>query len=458
MAEILSTTANPGQNAAGYIVIAENSTDWISQANQQANWTLVAAALSNSLRVYADTTGLTFGIYPGKYMTANGTVVSYAGSIGNTLSANATTNIWLDNTGVVHKGIYTGTDIVRLATIVSGSSTRTSITDDRCVWNSSSGGGTSGYSGFSGYSGTAGATGTSGFSGKSGYSGYSGVGLSGFSGYSGAQANNYTSTFIVGNWVDAGSTYTLTFAHNFNQTEIITEVWNETSTPTLVLLDTQRTDANTVVISVPKTPDSRFAGRININRGSGSAGTSGYSGFSGPSASATFMKLLSDTSQPSNNINSGAETEFYALTISNDKIVNVGDTILFEYNGTYYSQSQTVNFYLNLYDNYGTFPPGHVIEFPAIVSTGSGANGSWKIAGKMITVSTFGSATTYAMIAELQWADGVYESSYSTVTYTYVKNATPNTYIYHDIILSMSVADDSGSGYEYGIMAIVTKI
>ncbi len=211
MAEILNSNITAGQQTNGYPVIAEDATNWIDTANQQADWLDKAGKLSNELRVYKDG-DLTYGIYPGNFHAADGSIVTYAGSTGNAVSGATTTLIWLDNSGTLHTTVGSGFTygVITLATIVAGS-TITSITDNRVAfgigggisgWSGYSGlSGTSGFSGKSGFSGISGASGTSGFSGKSGYSGasgtsgFSGLGTSGFSGVSGFSGISGTSGF-----------------------------------------------------------------------------------------------------------------------------------------------------------------------------------------------------------------------------------------------------------------------
>src|ERR1035437_4425221 len=212
MGEILNTSATPGQQDNGSVVIAENSISWFTAAQQNVDWTEKSIAISNSLRVYQDG-NLTFGVYPGRFVISTGTII-YNGSTSNSIATFSTKKIWLDNAGTLNLGnSYPGVgEIITLASITT-IAVITNITDERQVFTSVASGysgysgtsGATGTSGYSGYSGTSGATGTSGYSGKSGtsgatgtsgYSGYSGTsgatGTSGYSGYSGAGTSGYS--------------------------------------------------------------------------------------------------------------------------------------------------------------------------------------------------------------------------------------------------------------------------
>ncbi len=68
---------------------------------------------------------------------------------------------------------------------------------------------------------------------------------------------------------DTGIWY-IDFAHNYDSFALLVELWDETGTPVQTFADMViETDSNTIRVSVPDTPDSRFAGRIVISIGSG---------------------------------------------------------------------------------------------------------------------------------------------------------------------------------------------
>jgi hypothetical protein len=78
----------------------------------------------------------------GKYRKADGTWASYAGTSSFTVTASGTRKLYLTDAGVLTDGAaFPGTDYVPLATIVTGVSTITSITEERIAWQSSGAGG-----------------------------------------------------------------------------------------------------------------------------------------------------------------------------------------------------------------------------------------------------------------------------------------------------------------------------
>lgn len=81
-------------------------------------------------------TSLRIGVAAGVFVDSTGAYVSYAGTGGSptTLTASVTTYVWLTDTGTLTTGSAFpggGTKIVRLAVVVTGGTTITSITDAR---------------------------------------------------------------------------------------------------------------------------------------------------------------------------------------------------------------------------------------------------------------------------------------------------------------------------------------
>jgi hypothetical protein len=88
-----------------------------------------------------------------------------------------------------------------------------------------------------------------------------------FDGSSGHNNNNlvFASTFNAStNWTLSGSIYYINFTHNLDLFNIIVNVWDETTTPVLVVADITNINSNTTRVSVNAVPDSRFKGRIVI--------------------------------------------------------------------------------------------------------------------------------------------------------------------------------------------------
>jgi len=86
-------------------------------------------------------TTLLIDVAPGTFVNSSGALVSYAGTGGSplTLSASATTYVWLTDSGVLTTGgafPSPGTKCVRLAVVVTGGSAITGITDARVALNS----------------------------------------------------------------------------------------------------------------------------------------------------------------------------------------------------------------------------------------------------------------------------------------------------------------------------------
>lgn len=75
-------------------------------------------------------------VSPGQFTDQSGTVQSYAGSTSNAIAASSTKVLYLDGTAswaLVITAAYPTTPHVRLATVISGASTITGVTDNRQV-------------------------------------------------------------------------------------------------------------------------------------------------------------------------------------------------------------------------------------------------------------------------------------------------------------------------------------
>lgn len=80
---------------------------------------------------------LNIRVAAGSFRNASGTMVDYAGTSSFACTTAATNSIYLTNSGTLTKstsGYPAATDIVRLATVVAGATTITSITDDRAAF------------------------------------------------------------------------------------------------------------------------------------------------------------------------------------------------------------------------------------------------------------------------------------------------------------------------------------
>lgn len=83
---------------------------------------------------------LTIKVSAGTFRKSDGTLVSYAGVSSQVVTASATTWLWLTDAGVLATGTgfpASGTPHVRLAVVVAGGSTITSVTDARTPFSSS---------------------------------------------------------------------------------------------------------------------------------------------------------------------------------------------------------------------------------------------------------------------------------------------------------------------------------
>jgi hypothetical protein len=140
----MSTTYTPnaklGKPAAG-----DRSWGTVRNANMDA---LDAIAPLAGLMVTADAVGgttLVIDVAAGKFLTAARTEVSYGGGT-LTLTASATNSVYLTDSGTLTNstsGFPASTNLVKLATVVTGASSITSITDARDVFSSF--GGTFGF-------------------------------------------------------------------------------------------------------------------------------------------------------------------------------------------------------------------------------------------------------------------------------------------------------------------------
>lgn len=78
-------------------------------------------------------------------------------------------------------------------------------------------------------------------------------------------SSSYASTFnATTDWTDDGSTYSITFTHSLATYDHIVQVKEGTGPYTVAYPDIDDTDTNNTKITVSKTPDERFAGRIMI--------------------------------------------------------------------------------------------------------------------------------------------------------------------------------------------------
>ncbi|CAB4131042.1 hypothetical protein UFOVP124_52 [uncultured Caudovirales phage] len=95
-------------------------------------------------------TSLSVSVAGGIFLNASGNQTTYSGGT-FALSASSTTMLWLDDSGVLYSGSTypTGTQFLPLATVTTGTSTVTAISDDRIFWRTF-GGSASGYIGKAG--------------------------------------------------------------------------------------------------------------------------------------------------------------------------------------------------------------------------------------------------------------------------------------------------------------------
>ena len=81
----------------------------------------------------------------GVFLNASGNLTSFTGG-STTLSASTATKVWLDDSGILYTGTSypSGTQILQLATVTTGTASVTAISDDRILWRSY-GGSSAGY-------------------------------------------------------------------------------------------------------------------------------------------------------------------------------------------------------------------------------------------------------------------------------------------------------------------------
>jgi hypothetical protein len=118
--------AKPGTNDTGWGTTVNADLDAID-AIEPVGGLMVTPAETPS-------TTLNVAVAAGDFRKSDGTLVSYAGTASFACTGSATNSIYLSDAGTLTKsttGYPAATDIVRLATVVAGTSTLTSVTDDR---------------------------------------------------------------------------------------------------------------------------------------------------------------------------------------------------------------------------------------------------------------------------------------------------------------------------------------
>lgn len=84
---------------------------------------------------------LNVAVSSGTMVNSSGSYIAYAGTPTTAMTASSTTYLWLTDLGVLASGTAwpaSGTQHVRLAKVVAGASTITSVTDQRAVLRSAS--------------------------------------------------------------------------------------------------------------------------------------------------------------------------------------------------------------------------------------------------------------------------------------------------------------------------------
>ena len=75
---------------------------------------------------------LNIAVAPGTFRTPGGTIVSYAGTTSTAITASTTAVVYLDTAGTLHTAAsYPAAPHIRLATVVAGATTISSVTDNR---------------------------------------------------------------------------------------------------------------------------------------------------------------------------------------------------------------------------------------------------------------------------------------------------------------------------------------
>lgn len=121
---------------------ATNDTGWGTVLN--TNFSMLEASALGGLAVSLHenpSTSLAIAVKAGSYRKADGTIGTHAGSSSTTVAASSTTSVYLTDAGTLTQstsGFPATLKHVRLAVVVSGSTTITSVTDSR-VWGSSLG-------------------------------------------------------------------------------------------------------------------------------------------------------------------------------------------------------------------------------------------------------------------------------------------------------------------------------
>ena len=142
----MPTTKTPN---LGILLFASGTTNWGSLHNAVTFPMLDGmAALAALAAVPADidttsglSTSLRIQVNAGTYVNAAGALVAYSGTGGSplTLAASSTKYVWLTDAGVLTTGAAfpsAGTKCVRLAVVVTGATTITSVTDARAFLTS----------------------------------------------------------------------------------------------------------------------------------------------------------------------------------------------------------------------------------------------------------------------------------------------------------------------------------
>lgn len=119
----------------GQPAVADRNWNVAVNANAAALEALSPLAALNVSPTEIPSATLNVRVAPGGFV-ASGTLVNYAGSTSTTLAATSTIMLWLDSSGVLHTGASFPVvgSIVPLATVVTGSTTITSVTDNRVVF------------------------------------------------------------------------------------------------------------------------------------------------------------------------------------------------------------------------------------------------------------------------------------------------------------------------------------
>lgn len=116
---------------------ANGDTGWSTPVNQNVatldSLTPVGALCVRTKEI--PSASLNVAVAAGNFRNSWGSVVAYAGTASYTVTASATTNIWLNASGTLTSGTSwpTGSFYVPLASVVAGASSISSVTDARVV-------------------------------------------------------------------------------------------------------------------------------------------------------------------------------------------------------------------------------------------------------------------------------------------------------------------------------------